>query len=308
VNTRNPRSTVGTSTEIYDYLKLLYARIGRTYSPVSGNEVKCHSVTDVVDFISSFAAGTRILIASPLQVKKDRTLLQEAELLLQQGFTRLESGNEYYRIDELISGKTAWNCQGDCNIVVDRVNVSFEEDTINRLSDSVQTAFFEGHGECLIKVYANDEVISRSFSNRFECDGIEFEVPTVHTFDFNNPMGACRTCEGYGKVIGIDEDLVIPNKSLSVYQDAIACWKGEKMKEWRDRLVYSADKSGFPVHRPYYELTEEQKHLLWAGNRYFDGLNDFFKHLEEQSYKIQYRVMLSRYRVKPFVPNAEGAV
>jgi excinuclease ABC subunit A len=307
VNTRNPRSTVGTSTEIYDYLKLFFARIGRTFSPVSGDEVHCHSVSDVVDFISTFTLNTRILIAAPLVVRKDKNLIQEAGLLLQQGFTRLESDNEYYRIDELISGKTAFDCSGNCNIVVDRVTVSFDEDTINRLSDSVQTAFFEGHGECVIKVSDNNEVITRIFSNRFESDGIEFEIPTLHSFDFNNPMGACRTCEGYGKVIGIDEDLVVPNKSLSVFQDAIACWKGEKMKDWRDKLVYSADKFGFPVHRPYYDLTGEEKHLLWTGNKYFDGLNDFFKHLEEQSYKIQYRVILSRYRGKTVCPDCRGS-
>jgi excinuclease ABC subunit A len=307
VNTRNPRSTVGTSTEIYDYLKLFFARIGRTFSPVSGDEVQCHSVSDVVDFITSFALGTRILIAAPLVVRKDKNLIQEAGLLLQQGFTRLESDNEYFRIDELISGKTTFDCTGNCNIVVDRVPVSFDEDTINRLSDSVQTAFFEGHGECVIKVSENNEVITRIFSNRFESDGIEFEIPSLHFFDFNNPMGACRTCEGYGKVIGIDEDLVVPNKSLSVFQDAIACWKGEKMKEWRDKLVYSADKFSFPVHRPYYDLTGEEKHLLWTGNKYFDGLNDFFRHLEEQSYKIQYRVILSRYRGKTVCPECRGS-
>lgn len=307
VNTRNPRSTVGTSTEIYDYLKLLFARIGKTFSPVSGDEVRCHSVSDVVDFIVSFDSGTRILIASPLKPREGKTLLQEAGLLLQQGFTRLEHRNELYRIEELISGKKEWTCTDECTIVIDRISVGFDEDTLNRFSDSVQTAFFEGHGDCVIKVYQGDEVITRSFSNRFECDGVEFEIPTIHTFDFNNPMGACPACEGYGKVIGIDEDLVIPNKSLSVFQDAIACWKGEKMKEWRDRLVYSADKFNFPVHRPYYELTDKEKQLLWTGNRYFQGLNDFFKHLEEQSYKIQYRVMLSRYRGKTICPDCRGS-
>jgi excinuclease ABC subunit A len=298
---------VGTSTEIYDYLKLLFARIGKTFSPVSGNEVRCHSVSDVVDFISSFSPGTRILIASPLRPRAGKTLLQEAELLLQQGFTRLEHGNELYRIEELISGKREWKCTEECNVVVDRISVSFDEDALNRLSDSVQTAFFEGHGDCLIKVYQDEEVFSRAFSNRFESDGMEFEIPTIHTFDFNNPMGACRTCEGYGKVIGIDEDLVIPNKSLSVFQDAIACWKGEKMKEWRDRLVFSAERSGFPIHRPYFELTNNEKQLLWTGDRYFNGLNDFFRHLEEQSYKIQYRVMLSRYRGKTICPDCRGS-
>lgn len=307
VNTRNPRSTVGTSTEIYDYLKLLFARIGRTISPISGEEVSRHTVSDVVDYILSYEQGTRILIAAPLRPRNGRSLLQEAELLLQQGFSRLETGNEVYRIDELLAGNNTNFCKGECNVVVDRVQVDNDEDNINRMADSVQTAFFEGNGECIIKVFTSSEIIKRSFSSRFEADGIIFEEPSVHMFSFNNPVGACPTCEGYGKVIGIDEDLVVPNKSLSVYQDAIACWKGEKMKEWRDKLVYSASKFNFPVHKPYYELTEEQRHLLWTGNRYFNGLNDFFRHLEEQTYKIQYRVMLSRYRGKTVCPDCRGS-
>lgn len=307
VNTRNPRSTVGTSTEIYDYLKLLYARIGHTISPVSGKEVTRHSVTDVVDYVSGFATGTRILIAAPLKAGEDRDLLKEAGLLFQQGFTRLEINNEFIRIDELLSGKSMDLCQGNCNIVIDRIAVTFDEDTLNRLADSVGTAFFEGKGECIIKVYDGDKIEVERFSNRFEADGIIFEEPTEHMFSFNNPLGACPLCEGYGKVIGIDEDLVIPNKSLSVYQDAIACWKGEKMKEWRDRLVFNADRFDFPVHRPYYELTSGQRHLLWSGNSHFQGLNDFFRNLEEQSYKIQYRVMLSRYRGKTICPECRGS-
>lgn len=307
VNTRNPRSTVGTSTEIYDYLKLIFARIGRTISPVSGEEVKRHTVSDVVDYIVGFEEGTRILIGAPLKAKNGRSLLQEAGLLLQQGFTRLETGNEIYRIDELLAENKTGFCKGDCNIVVDRIQVAYDEEILNRMADSVQTAFFEGNGECVIKAFTPDEVKERSFSSRFEADGILFEDPSVHMFSFNNPVGACPTCEGYGKVIGIDEDLVVPNKSLSVYQDAIACWKGEKMKEWRDRLVYSAPKFNFPVHKPYYELSEEQRQLIWSGNRYFSGLNEFFRHLEEQSYKIQYRVMLSRYRGKTTCPECRGS-
>lgn len=307
VNTRNPRSTVGTSTEIYDYLKLLFARIGRTISPISGEEVSRHTVSDVVDYILSYEKGTRILIAAPLRPRNGRSLLQEAELLLQQGFSRLETGNEVFRIDELLAGNNTNFCKGECNVVVDRVQADNDEDNINRMADSVQTAFFEGNGECIIKVFTSSEIIKRSFSSRFEADGIIFEEPSVHMFSFNNPVGACPTCEGYGKVIGIDEDLVVPNKSLSVYQDAIACWKGEKMKEWRDKLVYSASKFNFPVHKPYYELTEEQRHMLWTGNRYFNGLNDFFRHLEEQTYKIQYRVMLSRYRGKTVCPDCRGS-
>ena len=307
VNTRNPRSTVGTSTEIYDYLKLLFARVGRTYSPASGAEVFRHSVSDVVDYMLSFETGTRMMIGAPLRPKNGRTVLQEAELLLQQGFTRLETGNEIYRIDQLLSEKMDSVCKGSCNVVIDRIQSATDEDTVNRMADSVQTAFFEGNGECIIKVYSGTEILDQTFSSRFEADGIVFEEPSVHMFSFNNPVGACPACEGYGKVIGIDEDLVVPNKSLSIYQDAIACWKGEKMGEWRDRLIYNAGKFDFPVHKPYYELTGEQRHLLWTGNRHFNGLNEFFRHLEEQTYKIQYRVMLSRYRGKTICPECRGS-
>lgn len=307
VNTRNPRSTVGTSTEIYDYLKLLFARIGKTISPVSGKEVKQHHVSDVTGFILAFPENTRFLIGAPLQKKNGRDIMQEAELLLQQGFSRLEINNEIVRIDDLVKANKQPNCQDTtCNIVIDRATVNNDEDTISRIADSVQTAFFEGHGECVVKVYTGENVTEEHFSNLFEADGIEFEEPSVHMFSFNNPLGACKTCEGYGKVIGIDEDLVIPNKSLSVYQDAVACWKGEKMGEWKDALIYSAEKFDFPIHKPYYELTEEQRQLLWTGNKHFDGLNQFFKMLEENTYKIQYRVMLSRYRGKTTCPDCKG--
>jgi len=307
VNTRNPRSTVGTSTEIYDYMKLLFARVGKTISPVSGKEVKQHHVSDVVNFIISFPENTRFLIGAPLKVKNGRTLLQEAELLLQQGFSRLEVNNEIKRIDELIKENKAIQCADSaCNIVIDRATVINDEDNLSRIADSVQTAFFEGHGECIVKIYNGSDVKEEHFSNLFEADGIEFEEPSVHMFSFNNPVGACKTCEGYGKVIGIDEDLVIPNKSLSIYQDAVACWKGEKMGEWKDALIYAAEKFSFPIHKPYYELTEDQKQLLWTGNKHFEGLNQFFKMLEENTYKIQYRVMLSRYRGKTNCPDCRG--
>lgn len=307
VNTRNPRSTVGTSTEVYDYLKLLFARIGKTFSPVSGREVKRHQVSDVVEFIQLFPENTRFLIGSPLKIKNGRTLFQEAELLLQQGFTRLEISGEIRRIDEILKDNDPKICSGSaCTIVIDRATVLNDEDNLSRIADSVQTAFFEGHGECLVKVFLEDESLEEHFSNLFEADGIEFEEPSVHMFSFNNPLGACKTCEGYGKVIGIDEDLVIPNKSLSIYQDAVACWKGEKMGEWKDALIYAADKFGFPIHKPYYELNEEQRQLLWSGNKYFEGLNQFFKMLEENTYKIQYRVMLSRYRGKTICPDCRG--
>ena len=307
VNTRNPRSTVGTSTEIYDYLKLLYARIGKTYSPVSGQWVNRNSVSDVVDFINSFEEGTRAIISSPLSPKNGRTIQEEVELLMQQGFSRIETNNEIKRIEEVLKNPADNLSTGNCNLVIDRVSVQNDEDTQSRFADSVQTAFYEGHGECIVKVYLNDSTEVQKFSNRFEADGIEFEEPTVHMFSFNNPVGACPTCEGYGKVIGIDEDLVIPNKSLSIYQDAIACWKGEKMSEWKNELIYAAEKFNFPIHKPFYELTEEQKFLIWTGNKYFNGLNAFFKYLEENSYKIQYRVMLSRYRGKTICPECKGS-
>ncbi len=307
VNTRNPRSTVGTSTEIYDYMKLLYARIGKTISPISNVEVTKNDVTDVVNFLLSFPEGTKCMILSPLQTKNGRSVAEEAELLLQQGFTRLESDNEIKQIDELLKNKSETICSENCNIVVDRISISNDDDTQSRMADSIQTAFFEGHDECIVKLFEDKGVTAKSFSNKFEADGITFEEPTIHTFSFNNPVGACPACEGYGKVIGIDEDLVIPNKSLSVYQDCIACWRGEKMGEWKNKLIYSAEKFDFPIHKPFYELNDEQRHLLWTGNKHFKGLNRFFKHLEEKSYKIQYRVMLSRYRGKTTCPDCRGS-
>ena len=307
VNTRNPRSTVGTSTETYDYLKLLFARIGKTISPVSGQEVSRQNVSDVVDYIFSFAEDTMLIIAAPLITKNDRSVLEEAELLMQHGFSRIEINNEIKRIDEILKSNIKSFRNSKCNIVIDRISLKFDEDTQSRVADSVQTAFFEGHGECIIKIYQNGDIITKTFSNLFEADGIKFEEPSVHTFSFNNPVGACPVCEGHGKVIGIDEDLVIPNKSFSIYQDAIACWKGEKMSEWKDKLIYNAEKFNFPVHKPYFELSEAQKFLLWTGNKYFEGLNRFFKHLEEQNYKIQYRVMLSRYKGKTTCPECKGS-
>jgi len=306
VNTRNPRSTVGTSTEIYDYIKLLYARIGRTYSPVSGNEVVRHDVTDVVNAITSYPEGTKVILLSPFRLSKARTLAQEADLLQQQGFTRLEIDGEVIRIADLDPALSAKKKVKEINIVIDRFAVSEDEDLLSRAADSIQTAFYEGKGDCIVRMISDKESTLLNFSNRFEADGITFEEPTLHTFSFNNPIGACPLCEGYGKTIGIDEDLVIPNKSLSVYGEAIVCWKGEKMSEWKDQLVMNSDQFNFPIHQPYYDLTSDQKRLLWTGNQHFQGLNSFFKMLEEQSYKIQYRVMLSRYRGKTICPECEG--
>ncbi|MCX6238077.1 MAG: excinuclease ABC subunit UvrA [Bacteroidia bacterium] len=306
VNTRNPRSTVGTSTEIYDYIKLLYARIGRTYSPVTGKEVVRHTVTDVVNTIFSFPEGTRVILLSPFRINKERTLAQEADLLQQQGFTRLEINGEVIRIAEIDASLSAKKKVKELSIVIDRFAVSDDEDVLSRAADSVQTAFYEGKGDCIVRIITDKETTLYQFSNRFEADGIAFEEPSLHMFSFNNPIGACPVCEGYGKTIGIDEDLVIPNKSLSIYNEAIVCWKGEKMGEWKDQLVMNSDKFNFPIHQSYYDLTPGQKRLLWTGNQYFEGLNSFFKSIEEQSYKIQYRVMLSRYRGKTTCPECEG--
>lgn len=307
VNTRNPRSTVGTSTEIYDYLKLLFARIGKTVSPVSGREVSCQTVSDVVDYIYSLDGGTSLLITAPLIPKNGRSVLREAEMLMQQGFSRIEINNEIQRIDSLLQSGVKLNYSNNYNIVIDRLSLNFDEDARSRVADSVQTAFAEGGGVCIVKTQCNGNTVSKSFSNIFEADGIVFEEPSIHMFSFNNPLGACPVCEGYGKITGIDEDLVIPNKSLSIYQDAIACWKGEKMGEWKNRLIRHAEKFNFPVHKPYYELTEPQQLLVWTGNKYFKGLNQFFKHIEEQSYKIQYRVMLARYKGKTTCPECKGS-
>ncbi|MCU4157383.1 excinuclease ABC subunit UvrA [Carboxylicivirga sp. A043] len=307
VNTRNPRSTVGTSTEIYDYIKLLYARIGRTISPVSGNEVKRHYTSDVVNFAAELEKGTKLAILSPIVITDDRQCHEHLEILLKQGFSRVEANNKFIRIDDLLAEQSSVSesCQ-ELFLVIDRLSASDDEDTLGRLGDSVQTAFYEGKGECLIKVYNSESTSIHNFSNKFELDGIEFELPSEHMFTFNNPVGACPECEGFGNVIGIDEDLVIPNKSLSVFEDAIACWKGDKMKAWKEQLIMNAHHFNFPVHSPYFELNPEQRELLWTGNRHFKGLNSFFKHVEEKQYKIQFRVMLSRYRGKTICPSCKG--
>jgi excinuclease ABC subunit A len=303
VNTRNPRSTVGTSTEIYDYLKLLYARIGRTFSPISGKEVRKHNVKDVIDFINKHPEGENILIYVKLTFAEKVNpflLLQEYQ---RKGFSRVEINGRFYRITDIVENKEKFDVGHNFNLLVDRVVLTKNEEEYGRLADSLGIAFDEGHGFCFVR---NDKGEEERFSVLFEEDGIGFEEPTVHTFSFNNPLGACPRCEGYGNVLGIDPDLVIPDKTLSVYDEAIVCWRGEKMSEWKDQLVYSADKFGFPIHKPYYELTEEQKQLLWKGNRYFKGIDNFFDYLEEKKYKIQYRVMLSRYRGRTVCPDCKG--
>jgi len=305
VITSNPRSTVGTSTEIYDYLKLLYARIGKTISPVSGREVTKDSVSSVVDFALKFDEGESVTLLAPLVPSHGRKLKEELSLLLQKGFVRVVYQDKMQKIESIIDDKSMANetiQDGEVLIVVDRVRIEQDDDTINRLSDSIQTGFFEGKGE----LYIEEKDKRHHFSHKFELDGITFEEPSPNFFSFNNPYGACRRCEGYGKIIGIDPDLVIPDKSRSVYDGAIAPWRGEKMGEWLQVLVKNSLKFDFPIHRAYSDLTAAQKELLWTGNSYFIGLNQFFEELEEQTYKIQYRVMLSRYRGKTDCPDCRG--
>jgi len=303
VTTRNARSTVGTSTEIYDYLKLLFARIGRTISPISGKEVKRETVGDVMNFIHSLEEGAKCMILAPILPKNKRSWKEEFDVLRQQGFARVKIDGIVTRLNEA-DAKT----NSKVFIVLDRIAVQLaNEENDARIADSVQTAFFEGNGECHIDVISGAQEGSYSFSNRFERDGMTFEIPSEHFFSFNNPIGACKTCEGFGSVIGIDPDAVIPNRGLSIFEDAIVPWRGEKLSKWKDELVMNATKFDFPIHRPVNKLTEEEKELLWTGNQYFSGLNEFFKYLESKSYKIQYRVMLSRYRGKTICPDCKGS-
>jgi excinuclease ABC subunit A len=301
VNTTNARSTVGTSTEIYDYLKLLFARIGKTFSPISGKEVKKDTVTDILVKVKTFALDSKWLLLSPIHLEEGRKLEDKLKVLLQQGFARILVNNEMVRLDELDQHSLD---NKDILLIIDRIVVKEEEEFFNRLADAVQTAFFEGKGVCYLQGLDTKKRIE--FSANFELDGITFLEPNIHLFSFNNPYGACPTCEGYGNIIGIDEELVIPNTALSVFENAIYPWRGESMGWYRDQLVNNAYKFDFPIHKPYFELTEEQKELLWKGNKFFIGLDDFFKELEEKNYKIQNRVMLSRYRGKTKCTNCKG--
>ncbi|MEE0923436.1 MAG: excinuclease ABC subunit UvrA, partial [Paludibacteraceae bacterium] len=297
---RNPRSTVGTVTEIYDYLKLFFARVGRTYSPVSGCEVKRNTIGDVVRYMESLPIGTRVYLISPIVLPEGRSLEEQLYLWMGQGFSRLLVDGQVVRMSP-----SAWEEIVDCDayLLIDRIVVDHEQATSNRFADSVQTAFFEGKGECRIHTEQNVQI----FSERFEADGIQFIEPSEHLFDFNNPIGACPTCNGIGSVSGIDPDLVIPDKSKSIYEEAIACWHGDKMRSWYEALIYNAAQFDFPIHTPFYALTPEQKQLLWTGNEFFRGLNDFFHELETHQYsKIQYRVMLTRYRGKTLCPTCNG--
>jgi excinuclease ABC subunit A len=306
VNTTNARSTVGTSTEIYDYLKLLFARIGKTYSPVSGNEVKKDTVTDVINTVKTFTPDSKWLLMAPIHLEEGRKLEDKLSFLLQQGFARIFVDGEMIRLDDLGTAleETKSKKQKEVLLIIDRIVVKDEEEFYNRLSDAVQTAFFEGKSVCYLQEL--DTKNRLEFSNNFELDGISFLEPNVHLFSFNNPYGACPVCEGYGNIIGIDAELVIPNTALSVYENAIFPWRGESMGWYRDELVNNAYKFDFPIHKPFFELTEEQKELVWKGNEYFQGLHDFFKELEEKNYKIQNRVMLSRYRGKTKCYSCKG--
>jgi len=308
VNTTNARSTVGTSTEIYDYLKLLFARIGKTYSPISGLEVKKHTVTDVVTYIQSLPIDSKWLLLAPIHLEEGRKLLNKLNVLLQQGFARILIDHQTVRLDdfvatlELIEEKTLVN--KEILLIVDRIVVKNEEEFYNRIADAIQIAFYEGKGELYIQnVESNERTI---FNTNFQLDNLDFLEPNIHLFSFNNPYGACPTCEGYGNVIGIDEELVIPNTALSIYENAIFPWRGESMSWYRDQLVNNSHKFNFPIHKPYFELSLEQKQLIWDGNKYFTGLHDFFKDLEATNYKIQNRVLLSRYRGKTKCPTCKG--
>ena len=301
VTTSNPRSTVGTSTEVYDYLRLLFARIGKTISPVSGNEVKRHNTEDVLNQINALPKGTKMLLYAPLLIPKDRSTEKHLEVLSQQGFSRLIIDGTIVPFDEADPKLLKKNAA----LLIDRfVSDPSNDDNNSRIMDSAQTAFYEGHGTCFVQALEGDVY---EFNNRFELDGMTFEEPSDNFFSFNSPIGACPTCEGFGSVIGIDPDLVIPDKSLSVYEDAIACWRGDKMSKWKQELIMHAESFGFPIHKPIHDLTSEQVELLWTGNKQFKGLNKFFKYVEGKMYKIQYRVMLSRYRGKTKCTDCGGA-
>ena len=300
VSSRNPRSTVGTVTEIYDYLKLLYARVGKTYSPVSGQEVRKHTIRDVVQYMEAQPIGTRLYLLSPIHLPEGRTLQEQFALWMSQGFSRVMIDGDAVRLDD-----TTWKKaeSHETYLLVDRIVVDHEQATSNRFADSVQTAFFEGQGVC--RVWINHK--EKLFSERFEADGIQFIDPSEHLFDFNNPVGACPECKGIGVVMGIDEDLVVPDKSKSIYEGAIACWQSPQMQSWQEALIYNAAKFNFPIHTAFYALSPEQKHLIWTGNEWFKGLNAFFHELEQHQYnRLQYKVMLARYKGKTTCPACHG--
>lgn len=306
VISNNPRSTVGTTTEIYEYIKLLFARVGHTFSPISGVEVKRHTVDDVLNDILLLDDGTTVYLLTKINLPKGRSLADQLEIQQMQGFSRVEHKGKFYRIQQYLDDKSLWSHPENTHLVIDRVVKQAGKELENRLYDSIETAFYEGGNTCIVAVESDGELKMKTFSNAFEADGITFEMPSDKMFSFNNPVGACPKCNGFGKVIGIDPDLVIPDKSRSIYDDAVVCWRGEVMSEWKEELIKTASKFNFPIHKPYYQLSDEQKKLLWTGNQYFHGLNKFFDWVQTQQYKIQYRVMLARYRGKTVCPECGG--
>lgn len=304
VNSSNPRSTVGTSTEIYDFLKLMYARIGKTISPISGKEVTKDNTSTVLDYLATFKDNLKGLIVSPIKIPRGRSVEKQLEIFADQGYRRVFINEQIIEIENADPDQMYSHI---IHLVIDRIKTSQEKDNVSRIAESIETAFLESGGECDVVIYEDKHPTIKAFSNRFELDGIKFEEPSLDFFAFNNPVGACPTCEGFGKIMGVDKDLVIPNKNLSIYEDAIACWRGDSMSMWKNELVMNADEFDFPIHRPYLDLSEEQKELLWTGNKFFSGLNAFFKYLESKTYKIQYRVMLSRYRGRTECPDCHGS-
>ncbi len=309
VTTRNSRSTVGSLTEIYDYLRILYARAGRTFSPVSGKQVKKHQISDVVDYIQQFEIGTKIQLFAPVKPERFNNHEETLKFLLQKGYTRILLENELCQIEDILENnllngkKVEFESEGEIFVLIDRVVVSVDEENLKRVADSVLTAFAESTGECLVDVIGKEQ---KRFNNRFEIDGIEFVEPTPHFFNYNNPFGACKVCEGYGKIMGIDKNKVIPNKNLSIYEGAVAAWKGEKGARWKEKLIKNGIKFDFPIHRPYKDLTTKQQNLVWKGNKFFKGIDDYFKEMEAKLYKIQNRVMLARYRGKTECHECDG--
>lgn len=310
VSTRNPRSTVGTSSEIYDYLRMLFARVGHTISPVSGREVKKETIDNIVDSVSSLPEGTRIAVLTEISLPAGRKLEQQLDIYRQEGYSRLERDGEFLEINDLLDDKAALKKARpkQLRLLIDRLAVSSDSDEISRLADSLETAYFEGHDECIVKIWNPDRTVEeRRYSKRFSADGIDFPEPTDLMFNFNNPYGACPTCEGFGKVLGIDENLVVPDRTLSVYEDAVQCWRGEKMSEWKHELVRLASRYGFPIHTPYARLTKEQRDFLWHGKGSWHGIDGFFKWVDQNQYKIQYRVLKARYRGKTVCPECGGS-
>lgn len=305
VNTRNSRSTVGTATEIYDYLRMLFARIGHTFSPISGAEVRKHGIEDIVRTALSYPEGTRIAVLADIPKVENRTFPQQLEIYAKEGFSRLEKDGQFFNITDILAEKPRKN--NGYRLLVDRLAVADNKDEISRLTDSVETAWFEGNNQALLKVWCDDGIHEHSFSRQFTADGMEFREPSDLMFNFNNPYGACPVCEGFGNVLGISEDLVIPNKTLSVYQNAVRCWNGDKMSEWKKKLIHIAPKFNFPIHTPYHELTDEQRDFLWNGNDQWEGINGFFRWIDTMQEKMQYRVLKARYRGKTRCPECHGS-